>query len=80
MAAAMRATSPSIRRKPGWPIRSAGASTVSTRGIEQRLDRAIAVLERVVAAIDAGNDEAVPALKTLVRQAGRSAAPLGRRL
>jgi hypothetical protein len=62
------------------PIRATASSPLGTRGIEQRLDRAIAVLERVVAAIDAGNDEAVPALKTLVRQAGRSAAPLGRRL
>ena len=62
------------------PIRSTASSAPGMGGIERRLDRAIAVLERVVAAIDAGNDEAVPALKTLVRQAGRSAAPLGRRL
>ncbi|KAA0582688.1 hypothetical protein [Azospirillum sp. Sh1] len=62
------------------PPRSNTSSAPGMGGIERRLDRAIAVLERVVAAIDAGNDEAVPALKTLVRQAGRSAAPLGRRL
>ncbi|CBS87028.1 hypothetical protein [Azospirillum lipoferum] len=62
------------------PLRSAGASTVNTRGIEQRLDRAIAVLERVVEAIDSGNDEALPALKTLARQAARSPEPLGRRV
>lgn len=62
------------------PLRSAGTSTVSTRGIEQRLDRAVAVLERVVEAIDAGNGEAVPALKTLARQAARSPEPLGRRM
>jgi hypothetical protein len=62
------------------PIRSASSSSISTRGIEQRLDRAVAVLERVVEAIDAGNEEALPALKTLARQAGRSPEPLGRRV
>ncbi|MDR6770385.1 hypothetical protein [Azospirillum sp. BE72] len=62
------------------PLRSAGSSAISTRGIEQRLDRAVAVLERVVEAIDAGNEEAVPALKTLARQAARSPEPLGRRV
>jgi len=62
------------------PIRSPSTSSINTRGIEQRLDRAVAVLERVVEAIGAGNEEAVPALKALVRQGARSPVPLGRRM
>jgi len=66
-------------------LRSAGSS--GTASLEQRLDRAVSVLERILAATEAGDadnaaatGEAVTAIAKLTRQIGRAAGPAGSRL
>ncbi|KAA0592943.1 hypothetical protein J2848_005701 [Azospirillum lipoferum] len=61
-------------RAPGIP-----PIVINTAGLEQRLDRAVAVLERILGAIEDGDDETVSAISGLARRLDRSAAPVGQR-
>ncbi|MDR6771789.1 tape measure protein [Azospirillum sp. BE72] len=52
---------------------------INTAGLEQRLDRAVAVLERILDAIEDGDADTLGELKSIGKQLGRSAAPVGQR-
>ena len=52
---------------------------INTAGLEQRLDRAVAVLERILDAIEDGDADTLGELKIIGKQLGRSAAPVGQR-
>ncbi|MBP2303419.1 tape measure protein [Azospirillum picis] len=52
---------------------------INTAGLEQRLDRAVAVLERILGAIEDGDDETVSAISSLAKRLDRSASPVGQR-
>ncbi|HYF87429.1 tape measure protein [Azospirillum sp.] len=52
---------------------------INTAGLEQRLDRAVAVLERILGAIEDGDDETVSAISNLAKRLVRTAAPVGQR-
>lgn len=52
---------------------------INVAGLEQRLDRAIAVLERILDAVEEGDADTLGELKSIGKQLGRSAAPVGQR-
>lgn len=52
---------------------------INTAGLEQRLDRAVAVLERILDAIEDGDADTLGELKSIGKQLGRSAGPVGQR-
>lgn len=52
---------------------------INTAGLEQRLDRAVAVLERILDAIEDGDADTLGELKSIGKQLGRSAGSVGQR-